>query len=109
MEIRESSANEVPLLILTGRLDGRTAPILEDKISSLLATGINHLVFDCSGVDYASSAGLRVFLSTAKKLATAKGRCGFAALAPNLREIFEVSGFLQVLEIHPSVADATIS
>jgi anti-anti-sigma factor len=65
------------------------------------------MVFDCSGIEYASSAGLRVFLSAAKKLKTAGGRCGFASLTPTLREIFKISGFVDVLEIHDTVESAT--
>jgi anti-anti-sigma factor len=107
MEITESVLHGTPFLVLRGRLDGLTAPAVEEKVATLLSSGATRLVFDCSGIEYASSAGLRVFLSAAKKLKTAGGRCGFAALTPPLREIFEISGFLDVLEIHDNVESAT--
>jgi len=107
MEITESVLNGTPLLVLRGRLDGIAAPAVEEKVAALLASGTTRMVFDCSGIEYASSAGLRVFLSAAKKLKTAGGRCGFAALTPPLREIFSISGFLDVFEIHDSVESAT--
>ena len=107
MEITESVLHGTPFLVLRGRLDGLAAPAVEEKVATLLSSGATRLVFDCSGIEYASSAGLRVFLSTAKKLKTTGGRCGFAALSPPLREIFSISGFLDVLEIHDTVESAT--
>ena len=107
MEITESVLHGTPFLVIRGRLDGIAAPAVEEKVATLLASGATRLVFDCSGLEYASSSGLRVFLSAAKKLKTAGGRCGFAALTPPLHEIFEISGFLDVLEIHDTVESAT--
>ena len=106
MEIIESVVNGNTVLTLRGRLDGIAAPAVEEKVAALLAT-TPRLVFDCSGLEYASSAGLRVFLATAKKLKTGGGRCGFASLTPPLREIFEISGFLEVLEVHDNLESAT--
>ena len=107
MEISESSANGIIILKLSGRLDGVAAPQLEKKLSEVLTADKDRLVFECSDVEYASSAGLRVFLLAAKELKTRGGRCGFAALAPALREVFSLSGFLEVLEVHDTVAQAT--
>ena len=107
MEISDSSANGITVLKLSGRLDGTAAPQLEKKLAEVIAAGSDRLVFDCSGVEYASSAGLRVFLLAAKHLKTRGGRCGFAALPPNLREVFTLSGFLEVLEVHETVDQAT--
>jgi anti-anti-sigma factor len=107
MEITESVVNGTLVLSLRGRLDGVAAPALEEKVAALPATTTPRLVFDCSGLEYASSVGLRVFLATAKKLKTAGGRCSFAALTPPLREIFEISGFLEVLEVHDNLESAT--
>lgn len=107
MEICESSANGIIVLKLSGRLDGVAAPQLEAKLAETLGAGKDKLVFDCSAVEYASSAGLRVFLLAAKQCKTRGGRCSFAALPPALREVFSLSGFLEVLEIHDTVAQAT--
>ncbi|MEX1045262.1 MAG: STAS domain-containing protein [Chthoniobacterales bacterium] len=107
MEIIESVVNGTTVLTLRGRLDGIAAPAVEEKVDALLATTTPRMVFDCSGLEYASSAGLRVFLATAKKLKTTGGRCGFASLTPPLREIFDISGFLEVLEIHDNLESAT--
>lgn len=107
MEVTRGEINGFTVLSLAGRLDGVTSHAVEQKIADVLADGTERLVFDCSQVEYASSAGLRVFLATAKKLKSLGGRCAFAALTPALREIFGVSGFLEVLEVHDTVAAAT--
>jgi anti-anti-sigma factor len=106
MTIREARSGEVVVLALSGKLDGSSAPALEAQITRLLSESVKRVVFDCSGVEYISSAGLRVFLASARQLQTAGGRCGFAALSPEVRDIFRLSNFLELLEIHNSVADA---
>ena len=57
MEITESKTNGASVLHLKGRLDGVAAPELENKLADLMADGCERLIFDCSGVEYASSAG----------------------------------------------------
>lgn len=106
MEITSSELNGATLIKLSGRLDGAAAPELEKELAEKVAAGTERLVFDCSGVEYASSAGLRVFLLAAKQMKTRGGRCGFAALTPALREVFSVSGFLDILEVHDTIAQA---
>lgn len=106
MNIRETRSGTAVVLALSGKLDGFSAPALETQTTRLIAEGAKRIVFDCSALDYISSAGLRVFLAAAKQLQTAGGRCGFAALSPETREIFRLSSFLELLEIHETVADA---
>ena len=106
MQISESEVGGVTVLGLSGRLDGLAAPELEKKLAEVVAGGKDRLVFDCAGVEYASSAGLRVFLLAARQLKTTGGRCGFAALTPALREVFSVSGFLDIFEVHDTVEQA---
>lgn len=108
MDITETKTNSATVLALSGRLDGLASPGLEQKVDALVAAGTRSLVFDCSKLDYASSAGLRVFLTSAKKLKSAGGKASFAALTPAVHEIFELSGFLNVLEVRATVADATV-
>ncbi len=109
MEITASNQNDITVLALQGRLDGIASPQLEQRLDALLAGGARKVVFDCTALTYVSSAGLRVFLSGAKKLKSAGGRTAFAALTPAVHEVFELSGFHEVLAVHPSAADATAS
>lgn len=106
MDITETKINSATVLALSGRLDGLASPALEQKVEALLASGVRTVVLDCAKLDYVSSAGLRVFLTSAKKLKAAGGKAAFAALSPGVREVFELSGFLAVLEVHPTTAAA---
>ena len=106
MEITETRHANATILALAGRLDGLASPGLEKQIETALAAGSKVLVLDLAKLDYVSSAGLRVFLSAAKKFKTAGGRATFAALPPKIREVFELSGFLSVLDIRADVASA---
>ena len=107
MNIQETRSGAVVVLAIDGKLDGLSAPALETHIARLRSDDVKRIVFDCSGLEYISSAGLRVFLATAKQLQTVGGRCGFAALSPAVREVFRLSGFLELLEVHDTVADAS--
>jgi anti-anti-sigma factor len=109
MDIIETNVNGAAVLAIGGRLDGLASPGLDQKVAAILAGGARQLVFDCARLDYVSSAGLRVFLTAAKKFKAAGGRAAFAALSPAVREVFELSGFLAVLEVQPTVAAATAS
>ena len=60
-------------------------------------------LLDCSGIDYISSAGLRVLLVTAKRCHTQQGEMVFAALQPLLQEVFKISGFDLMLKTFTTV------
>lgn len=106
MEIAESQLGSATVLTLSGRLDGLTSPSLERKVDALLAAGARKLVFDCASLTYCSSTGLRVFLGSAKKAKSAGGTAAFAALSPAVQDVFELSGFVSILAIHPTTAAA---
>lgn len=84
-------------LAIEGRLDTLTAPALEAEINQSLE-GVNSLVLDFSKLDYVSSAGLRVLLSTHKKM-QAKGGMKIVHINEIVREVFEVTGFANILNI----------
>ena len=64
------------------------------------------LLLDCSGIDYISSAGLRVLLVAAKRCHTQQGEMVFAALPPLLQEVFKISGFDLMLKTFTTVKAA---
>jgi anti-anti-sigma factor len=103
VDITETQLEGTTVLALAGRLDGLASPGLEQKVATVLAAGQRRLLFDCSRLTYVSSAGLRVFLLAAKKLKAAGGKAAFAALTPGVQEVFELAGFLAVLEVYPTV------
>ena len=67
----------------------------------MIRSGIRTLEFDLSALDYVSSAGLRVFLVAAKEMRSSGGGARFTGLNGGVREVFEISGLLTVLDISP--------
>ena len=94
----EKELNGTSLVIaLEGRLDTITAPDLEAEVKGSL-NGINSLVFDMSNLEYISSAGLRVILSAQKKM-NAQGEMKVCGVNETIMEIFEVTGFSDIITI----------
>ena len=84
-------------LALTGRLDTTTAPELEKELKASL-DGVDELVFDMASLEYISSAGLRVLLS-AQKIMNKQGTMKVLHVNETIMEIFEVTGFSDILVI----------
>ena len=84
-------------LVLEGRLDTTTAPELEKELDSGLE-GVTELIFDMEGLDYLSSAGLRILLG-AQKTMKKQGSMNVIHVNEKIMEIFEVTGFADILTI----------
>ncbi len=84
-------------IALEGRLDTTTAPDLEKELKADL-DGIDTLKLDFSKLDYISSAGLRVLISAHKVMAP-KGGMKVVNVNEIVREVFDVTGFSDVLNI----------
>jgi len=95
----ENGSIEVLILRISGRLDAVSSPTAERKVFDYIGAGQHKLLFDFSGVDYLSSAGMRMLLSVTKKLKTLSGRLIFCSVTPNVMDILKMSGFDHVLEI----------
>ncbi|HVO52388.1 MAG TPA: STAS domain-containing protein [Thermoanaerobaculia bacterium] len=89
-----------------GRLESKTSPDLDKKVVALLAAGERRFVVDLGATDYVSSAGLRVLLMLAKKLAGGGGRLVLCGLNPQVRDVFEIAGLGALFAIHPTRAAA---
>ena len=84
-------------LAISGRLDTMSSPELDGIVTNGL-DGVTDLVLDFAGVDYISSAGLRVLLRAQKKMAAA-GTMKLVSVSPIIMEIFEITGFSEILTI----------
>ena len=84
-------------LALEGRLDTVTSPELEKELKDSLE-GVSELTLDFAGLDYISSAGLRVLLS-AQKIMNKQGEMKVIHVNDVIGEIFEVTGFTDILTI----------
>jgi anti-sigma B factor antagonist len=88
---------EIVTLEITGRLDTTTAPNLETVIHEL-PEDTKELVFDMSGVEYISSAGIRVLLAAYKKMNLYQGTARIEKANDMVCEVFEMTGLTQMLE-----------
>mgnify|MGYP005605388081 CR=1 FL=1 len=88
---------ELVTLEITGRLDTTTAPNLESVVNEL-SEDTKELVFDMSGVEYISSAGIRVLLGAYKKMNTNQGKMRIEKANDMVREVFEMTGLSDMLE-----------
>ena len=88
---------ELVTLEITGRLDTTTAPNLESAINEL-SEDTKEFVFDMTGVEYISSAGIRVLLGAYKKMSINQGTMRIEKANDMVREVFEMTGLSQMLE-----------
>ena len=97
MNINIEKDNGKVLMALSGRLDTTTAPELEKAINDE-GEALKSLVLDFGGVDYISSAGLRVLLTAQKKM-NVQGSMELANVSEAVMDIFEMTGFADILVI----------
>lgn len=97
LNIKKSVEGEKAVYSLQGRLDTVTAPDLEKDLRASLG-GIKELVMDFEELEYISSAGLRVLLA-AQKIMSKQGGMKITHVNETIMEIFEVTGFSDILTI----------
>lgn len=89
-------------LSLRGRLDALTSTDLERSLNALPDNDLHRLCIDASGLDYVSSAGLRVLLSLAKRCKSLPGKVALHGLQPSVARVFELTGFHQIVPLFPT-------
>ena len=97
LNINKTANADALTVALEGRLDTTTAPELEKELKASLE-GVTELVLDMTALDYISSAGLRVLLS-AQKAMNKQGEMTVTGVSETIMEIFEVTGFSDILTI----------
>jgi len=106
LQVVEERRGVVPVLFLKGRMDATTSPEAETHINRLIDAGDHQLVVDLSGLEYISSAGLRVLLAGLKRLKQCGGTMKLSALGPEIRKVFDIAGFNRLFAIHGSLDEA---
>ena len=97
MTIEKTAENEKVTLTVSGRLDTTTAPELESALDEVLEN-TKELVFNLENLEYISSAGLRVILK-AQKVMNTKGSMKLTGVNDSIMEVFDITGFLDILTI----------
>ncbi len=97
MNINKIEKGTELIIELEGRLDTTTSPELEKELKQSLS-GVTSLILDMDKLDYISSAGLRVLLSAQKEM-NKQGSMLVKNVNENIMEIFDVTGFVDILNI----------
>ena len=95
IEIKRNS--EEIIIDVAGRLDTTTAPRLEKTFNDII-NDVKVLVLDFKGLEYISSAGLRVLLSAQKKMQK-NGSMKLINVSEEIMDVFEITGFADILTI----------
>ena len=109
MELAPKRFADAVVVSPAGRVDQSNAEAFQNALAPHLrqcAPGGDRVILDLSGLDYISSAGLRVLMLAAKQCKAQKGVLLVTGLQPLVREIFEISKFTLVFTIKPSLQEA---
>ena len=94
------------ILRVSGRIDFESALDFEHQINAMIQEADDCYIIELSQVELLSSAGLRVMLSTAKRVAHRNASLALAAPSQVVRQVFEISHFNLLFKIFPSVPAA---
>jgi len=106
MPITTETTDRAHIVTLQGQINSANAAAIEADVLALVDGGAINLVLDFSALDYISSAGLRVVLVLAKRLKAEGGQLVLCGMQPHVREVFDISGFLAILNVEPTRAEA---
>ena len=109
LEIKIKELNDVVVVGLVGNLDTNTAPNAESEINEWLEKGTKKIVINLEETRYVSSAGLRIFLATAKKMTASGGAVKLCCPNEVVQEILDISGFSSFLDVKSTEAEALSS
>jgi len=104
MQIQREERPNGTIFHISGRLDAQNSPVVEEHVHREIGHNPDKLVFDMTEVDYLSSAGLRILLSSSKKLGS--GRVAIYGMGPRVMETIRMAGFDKVLDIVSSADEA---
>jgi stage II sporulation protein AA (anti-sigma F factor antagonist) len=106
MTIHVEQVGDVVVVAPVGRVDSRTSSELDARLLTLDAEGRRQVVVDFSGVEYISSAGLRVMLTLAKRAKDRSGRLALCSLDHSVKQVFDLAGFTALFAIVATRDDA---
>ena len=108
MEIHDRQVDSVTILSLKGSIDAMTAPKITEHIQGQVAKGNIKIVADLTGVDYTSSAGLRVLLGAIKETRAQGGDLRLTGVQRDVLKVLNLSGFTNILKMFDN-ADAAVA
>jgi anti-anti-sigma factor len=106
MKIQVTTLNGYTVVEVDGRIDTVTADEFNSRLTEITGNQPVKLILDCTKLNYISSSGLRVFLMAQKRANAAGGSMKLCNLQPSIREIFDISGFSNILKLFPDLETA---
>lgn len=106
MTIAIESAAKAQIVNLQGQINSTNAATTEAEVLALVDAGHKNLLLDFSALDYISSAGLRLVLVVGKRLRKDGGKLVLCAMQPHIHEVFDISGFLAILNVTHTRSEA---
>ena len=107
MEITTQNFKQCDLITAKGRVDSATAAEFGKALEAVTEGGRYKIVLDMSGIEYMSSAGMRVLLSAQKECKKmGRGEVVLASLPDLIRDAFDLAGFLPLFSIYDEVTPA---
>ena len=106
LEVKANEVKGVVVVKLLGNLDTNTAPDAESEINNWLEKGTQKMVINLEETKYVSSAGLRIFLATAKKMTASAGAVKLCCPNEVVQEILDISGFSTILDVKKTEEEA---
>lgn len=99
MEVNIENAGNKTFVVLNGRLDTTTADKFMQDITPLMQGDNPDIEMDCTGLEYTSSQGLRMFLMLQKSVTARKGNLVLKNMKPQVKEVFDITGFSNIIKI----------
>jgi anti-sigma B factor antagonist len=107
MEITTTQYKRIDLVKVSGRIDSSTASELNSALETITKDGRFRIVLDLSGVEFMSSAGLRVLISTQKNCKRYnRGELVLAEVPERIYSALELAGFVPLFKLYDNVLDA---
>lgn len=94
------------LIVLAGRLDSASATTTDKTLAGMDIAPDARVLVDLTGMEYMSSAGLRLILLVARRVQQARGKVAVFGMQDHIRQLFEISGLLSVLTVTPDLTTA---
>ena len=106
MKITSTQQAGVCIISIAGSVDSMSSGEVGKFFDEQIAKGDMRLVLDLSQVDYMSSSGLRVLVSTLKIVRQQKGDIHLAGLKDNIQQLLDLAGFTSIFKIYPTFEEA---
>lgn len=106
MEVTSERRGDAVIVSTEGRVDGSNAGDFQDAMEAAIGEDDAAVILNLALLDYISSAGLRIILLSAKNLRQRNVKFAICSLSSSVHELFIISGFDQIIAIHPSADTA---